>query len=390
MKKIIGQIINDNDRDMIIIDVEYRKNNNNHNILWCKYHCNKCGAELWTRKSNLLSQHQKCACCSNKTVVKGINDIATTHPYLVKYFVNIEDSYNYTYGSDKKIKMKCPYCSFEKYISPNTLSVKGFSCPKCSDGISYPEKIMLNLLEQLKQNKQLDDFVYQYSKTNADWCGKYRYDFYFEKGGESYIIEVHGIQHYEPNRFNKSKDIIIEKKNDESKKELALKNGIKENNYIIIDCRKSDFDFIKCNILYSTLNSLFTISNVDWDKIRENCYSNKIKEICEYWKIHVNNNKEKMFAKNLTSIFNVSINYVLKSLKLGNSFGWCEYISYYAKHSVKVYKNGICLGIFESYKDLERKSEDIFGTKLYSSRISEVCNGIRNEYKGFKFELNNY
>ena len=47
-------------------------------------------------------------------VIQGENDIATTHPHLVKYFVNKEDVYNYTYGSGKYVKVCCPYCGTEK------------------------------------------------------------------------------------------------------------------------------------------------------------------------------------------------------------------------------------------------------------------------------------
>ena len=43
-----------------------------------------------------------------------------------------------------------------------------------------------------------------------------------------------------------------EQENDELKKSLAIKNGIKD--YLVIDCRESEMEFIKSNILKSQLN----------------------------------------------------------------------------------------------------------------------------------------
>jgi len=51
--------------------------------------------------------------------------------------------------------------------------------------------------------------------------------------------------------------------NDRIKKELDINNGIKEENYIVIDCRCSDVDFINNN----KLNSLFDLSKIDWNEV---------------------------------------------------------------------------------------------------------------------------
>ena len=45
------------------------------------------------------------------------------------------------------------------------------------------------------------------------------------------------------------------------KQNLALINGIE--NYIIIDCSKSDLDYIKPNILKSKLNEMFDLNNIN-------------------------------------------------------------------------------------------------------------------------------
>lgn len=80
---------------------------------------------------------------------KGLNDVYTTHNYLVKYFEYEEDSKNVTYSSHKKIRCKCPICGYKKVIRMADLYRNGLSCI-CSDGKSYPEKYVACLLRQLK------------------------------------------------------------------------------------------------------------------------------------------------------------------------------------------------------------------------------------------------
>lgn len=43
-----------------------------------------------------------CPVCANKVIIKGINDLWTTHPHIAKLLTNEEDGYNVTFGSAKK------------------------------------------------------------------------------------------------------------------------------------------------------------------------------------------------------------------------------------------------------------------------------------------------
>ena len=383
----IGTIFKDNKRDITIIDREkrtrYKKDGSKCNDKWYKYHCNRCGAELWIIESRLLNEGG-CSCCSNKTVVKGINDITTTNPELVKYFINKEDAYTHTYSSNKKIKCKCPECGFEKEYSINKIYYYGFSCPKCSDGISYPEKFMFNLLEKLKEQKQLYDFIYQYTKINAKWCDKYKYDFYFKLDNEEYIIETHGEQHYKNSSWNPLKEI---KQNDIDKYNLAINNGIKPENYIVIDCRKSNMKWIKNNIIHSKLNEIFNLTDIDWIKIEQSSEKNLTKEVCDYWYLHNNINKEELTISDLCNIFKISLSCIITYLNKGTKLGWCKYYKQNNKNKpVEIFKDNKSLGIFESCHDLDRQSENLFVIKLNYRGISMVANGKRKQYKGYIFK----
>ena len=106
---------------------------------------------------------------------------------MIEYLVNKEDGYKYTSQSGKLIKVKCKNCGLEKEIKVKNLYAEhGVACERCSDGKSYPEKFMYNLLEQSNIN-----FETQYS---PQWGNGHRYDFYLPD--YNIIIETHGEQHY--------------------------------------------------------------------------------------------------------------------------------------------------------------------------------------------------
>ena len=239
------------------------------------------------------------------------NAIITTHPELVRYFVNKEDTYKYSYGSQEKVNIICPNCKHIKNMYISSLVKHGMSCPKCGDGISYPEKFMFSLLEQLLN----DNFQVQLSKITFIWCDNYKYDFYITLING--IIETNGIQHYK--EFNRSQSLKEIQEKDKIKEQLAKDNGIK--NYIVIDCRYSELEWIKNSILNSQLPKLlnFKEKDIDWLKCHECGLSSLVKEVCDLWNKGMDNvllisNKLKLSKSTIT-----------RYLKQGVILGWCNY-----------------------------------------------------------------
>jgi hypothetical protein len=404
----IGQFLNNNKKDLIIIGREYRskekirKNNKKciENEKWYKYHCNKCGVELWIKESGLTRMIQ-CACCgaNPKIIVEGINDIPTVAPWMVKYFQGgYDEAKLYSKASNQRIYPICPDCGRVKdsSIGINTIYMnKSFGC-YCHDGISYPEKFMFNTLEKLLDT----NFIWQYTKSNNDWCDKYKYDFYFEYNDEQYIIETHGEQHYtggfERIKTNKYVKTLEETQEiDMVKKELALRNGIKEENYIVIDCRESSLDWIKQNILESNLNRLFDLSKIDWLNIEELSVTNLVKIACDYKR-----NNPELTTTEIGKIMKLGNHTISRYLSTGNELGWCEYsaqnewdklhsrLNKYG-YSVEIFKDGVSLGTFPTGAELERQSEKLFGVKLHAWNILAVCKGERGSHWGFTFKFAN-
>ena len=157
---------------------------NNKKVWWL----GECGHEWEAIISNRTNNNTNCPYCANYNckVLREFNDIATTRPDLIKYFVNIKDAYTHTKGSNDKVEMRCPICGTIKVMRISDFIRKGFGCPKCGDGISYPEKLMASVLEKLGV-----EFTRQLIYNN----GKHKYDFYIKLWKA--IFETHGIQHYE-------------------------------------------------------------------------------------------------------------------------------------------------------------------------------------------------
>lgn len=386
----IGTNFKDDKRNLNIIEREYRKSKTTTvNLKWYKYNCLKCGwTEGWIQESN-LKDGGGCACCCNRTAVLGINTIYDTNPEMIKLGVSEEDAKKYTRGSEKMIFVICPYCSKSKNISINNICTrKSISC-SCGDGFSYPEKFTYTMLNQANLN-----FTTQLNKATFTWCNNYRYDFYFEYNNEKYIIETHGDQHYRDGKGIYKKTLQEEQQNDKNKYELAIKNGIKPENYIVIDCRESDLEFIKNNILNSRLSELFDLSKIDWLRCEEFALKNLVKEVCDYW----NNKEEWETTKDLEKLFKIGKTTTIRYLKHGIIHGWCKYNGKYeagkagsknGKSSckkVEVFLNGESKGIFDSCAELERKSLEIFKTKLCGDNISSVCRNKRKSHKGYIFK----
>lgn len=215
-----------------------------------------------------FSQGCRCPYCSNypRKIELGINTIWDTDRWMCDLGVSEEDAKRYSHSSGKKIKVKCPNCGKEKYMVLNKIYTrKSISCI-CKSKISYPEKFMVELLDQLNLK-----YIKEYTPK---WSNYRRYDFYLPD--HNIIIETHGKQHYTQYGFKSlgGKTLEEEQKNDEYKKTLALENKI--NDYIVIDCRKSKLEWIKENILNSELSDILNLDDIDWSKCEQKALENPI------------------------------------------------------------------------------------------------------------------
>ena len=282
------------------------------------YKCKECGELNYFRKNNFESHLQVCKNECNGTgygkgvVIHGYNDLETVRPELVKYFTNPEDAKKYTYGSFQKVQLKCPECGKEKRMTLNTFSRYGFSCDYCSDGISYPEKIIQSILSLLNIT-----FTKQLTYDN----GRHKYDFYIKEWNA--IFEMHGMQHYTGWNHNEQ-DLIRQQENDKFKRIDAIKHGILNENYHEIDCRYSTIEWCKPNIkkVLSKYIDIKILNSINWKQIDMQAQKSLKMKICRYWNEHKNEN---LITTDLEKIFGIERSTIRRYLNWGNKNGLCVY-----------------------------------------------------------------
>lgn len=322
--------------------------------------CLTCGYVYNHPKNENNLKKYGCEVCNGKKVVHGINDMATTAPWMVKYLKNEEDAKKYTCCSNKKLPMLCPECmKTEKIIQPRTLYESGFGCGFCNDGVSYPEKFIINLLDQLGIK-----FKTQLSKNDFKWCKSYRYDIYIPH--KNTIVEIHGRQHYFDG-FNISQE--EQQKIDVSKKSLALINGIEH--YIELDCRESNKEWIKQSVLKSKLDDILEINfnNIDWDVIELNSLKSNIYIACKMW-----NENNEFTTEDIGKQLHLSSAAILGYLKKGTEIGICDYNSEIGKYrrdlkkigkvalnAKKFFYNGYVYESLKAFADSINKGQAVVG-----------------------------
>lgn len=347
-----------------------------------EFMCDK--GHKFTSTWDKISHGYRCSVC---------NCIATTDSWMIPYFKNKEDAYNYSHGSNGKVFVVCPYCGREKEMMiSNIYRYKGIGCT-CGDGTSYPNKFIYSAMIQIFG---IDNV---FTEQRFDWSDNKIYDILIKtQNGDNILIENHGRQHYEQTgrKGKRARTLQEEQNNDKYKKQLALDNNI--NYYIELDCRYSELEYIKNSILNSELSEIIDLSNIDWIKCEEYAInSNKVKEVCDYWHLHNEVNNEELTTTDISKVFNLGKSTIRIYLKQGNILGWCNYnpkeelkktTSKNNKSTgkpVEIFKDSKSLGIFENCHELERRSEDLFGVKLLNNAISRVCNGKQSHHHSFTF-----
>ena len=367
----IGDNIVNDTRNFTVVDREYRERKRSNGYIeyqkWYKCHCNLCKHDTWILENQIL-RGQNCKCYKE-------NNITITASWMIDYFQNgYDEAKLYSKTSEEKIIPKCPYCN---KIYPNRISVRsiytnhGINC-SCRDNISYPEKFLINFLEQLCVN-----YDYQMSSKNLFGFGNYYYDFYLRE--YNCIIETHGEQHYRTSCgfFRDNKEI---KENDTKKEILAKEYNIK---YIILDCRESTIKWIKNSLLKSNLKTILNYSeyDIDWNKCELYAIKNLVKDVCDF-----KNEHPKMNTSEIAQYFPIKRETVGNYLKIGNKLGWCFYNG---KHKiVKVYYENNEVGIYDTFDKLKKDILLKFNIKLCKNMI---VNSYKNNvlYKGFRFECLN-
>lgn len=391
----IGDLIQTNNRNLKIIDREYRGKNKHvkyyskkinsykecdyiENQKFYKYRCLNCDNEDWILEQALSSMGKGCNSCCNapKKIVKGYNDIATTAKWMIPYLYNKDDAYKYFKHDNRNVKMVCPYCGKIQMKKPKLISVHQSLQCSCMDSVSYPNKFIYEVLRQFNIEFEPEK-VFSWSKPK-------RYDVYFKFNGTKNIIEMHGKQHYEENSFT-ARTLENEKINDEYKYTIALQNGI--DNYYQIDSSVSSCDYIKNSIIHSGLFELLgiTSNDINWIRCDEYATSNTDKEIAEY---HEQN--PLIGNHELSLLFSVSEDRITRAVNKGIEFGWCSKTMWECRKDRNIEHNSKPLfcetdGTYFANSNIASEIMSNGEVKYISSAIRKASR-LNGKYKGKQFK----
>ena len=376
-----GDTVKTKQGEITIIEQIYPKDSPWKNRKGYSYACNRCPHSGDIREEK-LKMGQGCPVCSGNKTVAGINDMATTAPWILDWVVHKEDARTYSSKSNKEIMFKCIDCGHKKKMRIYDFFAYGFSCPRCSLKRGYPESFLSNLLSSLGVSFE--------TRVTFEWSKRRQYDFYLPD--HSVIIETHGGQHYKDSYGVFKRTLEEEQYNDRWKEEMARKNGIEH--YIVLDCRLSELNHVKESIMNSSLPDLFDFAEgeVNWTECHYSSINTNItKEVCTLW-------NSGLSVKHIATEINVSTATIRKHLMSGNILNWC---SYDTKNELQKAgrKSGVkgCKKVlyhnpqnndtqtFNSIKECCVELEKRYGIKFNDSAISRVCNGKLPHYRKMNF-----
>lgn len=350
--------------------------NNNTNM---EFMCEK--GHVWSAVPSSILSGTGCPYCSGLRVIIGETSLWDTRPDVAILLEDSENGYKYSSGSGKKVNFICPDCKSIQLKRIADVCADGLICSRCSDGISYAEKFMGNILEQLKI-----DFKKQITKaiTGFEWIKYgYRYDFYIEVFDKKFFIETDGGLGHGNKTFH-GEDDVDGVRRDLIKDQMAQEHDIQ---VIRIDCnyKKGErFEHIKKHIMSSQLSNLFDLSSINW-------------ELCD-------RQAQKKIVVQIASLYNdcytmeemiENLNYdkmaIQRWLRQAKKIGLCEYdAKELAKRNTDFKKtNTIVVNRYtqdsqyiNSYNSLTEAAIDV-GSSV--GNICRACNNSNFSVRGYKY-----
>lgn len=273
--------------------------------------------------------------------------------------------------SNKKIEVCCPTCPSKQSIWIRDLTKKEFRCMSCSDGFSYPEKLTKNILDKLGIS-----YTTQYKFLNSN----HRYDFYL--CDYNVIIETHGSQHYEEKGRKGARTLKEEQENDRYKRELAIANGIKTDNYHEVDCRISTLDYCRKGLV-EVLSKYIEVdlTEEEWKELDIRSQASNFIKVIEEFNSGVT--QTSLIAKK----YSLDMTTVQKYLNKGTKMGLCNY------KGKEVQKKLVSIPIVATHVDTGKviefdsfaQAHTMFGFKYEG--IKKCIEGKINSYKNYKWSL---
>ena len=145
----------------------------------------KLGHTYQASPKNRVRLKSGCPYCANQKILKGFNDLETTHPIIALDYnneKNLRKSYEVSKGCSDFVWLKCHKCGYEFYYQLSTYVSRGGLCPVCSpNGKTKYQKVLkyetMELFDTLPQaaesiSNNKENNVRIYKCINKVCCGK--------------------------------------------------------------------------------------------------------------------------------------------------------------------------------------------------------------------------
>lgn len=332
-----------------------------------------------------ISDKGCCPVCNGHKIVQNVNDIATKASWMIPFFVDEEITRKKSPGSKDFVWVRCPDCG---KIRDTKMRIKtlhrthSIGCI-CGDGISYPNKFMFSVLEQLLQKGAIVSFNREFNK---EWLEKKRFDFFVMIDDETMVIvEMDGGLGHGNKILDKSQSKEDSIQIDQWKDARAAEQGYK---VIRIDATISNREYLEHNIKMGLSDLIDMSVGIDWNQADMFATSNLIRTVSLYYQ-----DNKPMTMRQLASYFNIHEATALTYVKKGEEFGWCQYdwnLYYEKKYS---YFNSQTAGREKRIKEIceyYRDNKPILAVdiaKEYGIAVSTVLSYLRD---GVKFGYEGY
>lgn len=287
----------------IIKIIDYKSINRN-NLVTIKYQDNV----ITTSTSNLLQLKIPSFLNKNKNTrqyLYKIGDIIAKNFQDSKVIEQTRISVKATknYETTRGYKLKCLCCGYNYQTREDIIS----SCPVCGIRSSWTERFIFSIFIQAKIEFEV--------QKEFQWLQNRWYDVYLPK--YKAIVEINGIQHYEPIKNPNREQKIAEQQyiecieSDKLKHNTAIKNGL---SYYVIDARDQ-------NNLYNIAKSVLTFidfSNISAFECGKFAINNVVKKYCNLW-------NKGYSVDEISQKLNCSIGTVQRRLREGTQYHLCVY-----------------------------------------------------------------
>ena len=333
-------------------------------------YCQEKDYHNWDKKGNKIGYEtnchnfyngERCGYCGSKKKVHYKDSLAYNYPNIVKMIaipkngITSDDCLELPCSSKDSFYISCLDCNTisNKKYTLNQITRYGYSCKKCSDGISIPNKIGNNLLTQLNIKFEPEYSPYYFRNTQHT-------DFLLIDYNT--ILEMDGCFGNHTREYDYWRDFLNMKYGGYRTIRIDLTDNSRY--------EKDTFNYIKEQILNSELSNIFDLSNVDWGLIWEQSQNSLCIKTWELWNDGIDDIKE------ISKELDLNEATIRKYLKIGNELNKCNYKTKLEKKeenikkALELYNSGV-YNVKEISKELDLDETTI---RKYLKNIKKINN----------------